>query len=211
MQLLVIVGKEERRLAAVLVICPYQRCILRLFEIWQAPTVRICRECAQEKSAGRSLLDFFQAGNSNHCVPVGPKNENFNSGRSVLALKITLSFPARADWIRLDRSRAVGFRGGIWRTIGCLQALFPVPPPPLPHTLIPLPLSPPPHPTPQKKEKQHEQQKQHWSAVLVLHDVYILNSSFIMGIYFMILNICYQTTSGKHQIFQPLLMSFTSK
>ena len=71
-QLLVLVGKEERRRpAAVLVICPliidhqigeaeglgnqsnrYQRCILRLFEIWQAPTVRIGRECAREKSAG---------------------------------------------------------------------------------------------------------------------------------------------------------------
>ena len=82
--------------------------------------------------------DFFQGGNPHHYVLFGPKNENFNSGRSVLAQKIiflwfylqlTLSFPAHADWIRFDRSRAAGFRGGIRRTIWCVQALFPLPPP----------------------------------------------------------------------------------
>ena len=79
-QLLVLVGKEERRRpAAVLVICPLKSIIdnqigeaeglgIRAVAIndvssdyfrsgLQATTVRIGRECAREKSAGRSLLE----------------------------------------------------------------------------------------------------------------------------------------------------------
>ena len=96
MQLLVLVGKEERkRPAAVLVICPLKSIIGPLGQRMRTLT----------------LVDLFS-----HWV----------------YLQLTLSFPARADWIRLDRSCAAGFRGGIGRTIRCLQALFPLPPPPLP-------------------------------------------------------------------------------
>ena len=48
----------------------------------------------RDQGTGMTLLEarsgvyFFQGGKPDHCVPVGPKNENFNSGRSVLALKI---------------------------------------------------------------------------------------------------------------------------
>ena len=89
-QLLVLVGKEERRRpAAVLVICPLKSIIDN--QIGEAEGLGIRADAINDVSS-----DYLRSG------------------------KLTLSFPARADWIRLDRSRAAGFRGGTRRTIGCV-------------------------------------------------------------------------------------------
>ena len=128
MQLLVLVGKEERRRpVAVLVICP----LIIDHQIGEAEGFG--NQSSRYRSpqiiwdlASSNCSDWPRLGTRTTVFPLGQRMGT--SCRSVLALKMftTHTFISGARW--LDKIARRGFR----RTIGCLQTLFPLPPPPLP-------------------------------------------------------------------------------